>query len=402
MGVINLPNSDQLERVIDLLGGDKDVYGIHWNKITDTITRVKGAEGLTQSDFNNISPWSNMRRCTLNDSGIVTSYYGDPNFIEDGSVGQVMVEMQKFYYRTFKTLTGYQFEISPNAKTGFKVHPAFVKGEQVLDRVFVSAYNGSIYDVSASAYLLNDEQVADFTATTGDKLCSIAGAKPCSGLTQDLTIVKSRILAENRGAGWQQLDFGVVTALQMLLFIEYASFDSQSVIGRGVVDKASGTGNESEVNGATSTLGNASGMASGTNGLVPISYRGVENFWGNIYSWVDGINIQNHVPYLATGSYQSDKFTDNYENIGASISLTNGYISDLIVNDNFDFGILGSQTSGSSSTKVPDYQYQGTGNRVALFGGFWNSVSFAGFACWRLASSSSDRFRNFSARLCYK
>lgn len=402
MPIISLPNSEQLERLIEVVGGDKDVYGIHWDKVNDVITRVKGAVGLTQADFNNIAPWSNMRRCTVNDSGVVTSYYGDPNFVENGSIGQVMVEIQKFWYRGFKTLTGYQFEISPNEKSGFKVHPAFIKGATVLDRVFMSAYEGSIYDVTAAAYLLADEQVADFTATTGDKLSSISLAKPCSGLTQDLTIVKSRILANNRGTGWQLLDFGVATAIQMLLFIEYASFNSQTEIGLGVANKAVGTGNESEITGATSFLGNTSGRQAGTDGLTSVSYRGIENFWGNIYAWVDGINIQNHVPFIATDGYQSDKFTDNYEQIGASISLTSGYISDLIVNENFDFGILGSKTGGSSTTKVPDYQYQATGNRVARLGGFWVSGLFTGFASWYFDLSSASRDRALSARLCFK
>ena len=402
MPVITLPNAEQIERMINLLGGDQDIYGIHWDKVNDVITRTAGAVGLTQSDFDNIAPWSNMRRCTVNDSGVVTSYYGDPNYIEDGSIGQVMVELKKFYYRAFTTVNGYQWEISPNPKTGFKVHPAFIKGATTLDRVFVSAFEGSVYDTSATAYLLADEQITDFTATTGDKLSSIAGAKPCSGLTQNLTIVNSRIIAKNRGTGWQLLDFGVATALQMLLFIEYASFNSQTVIGLGVVNKASGTGNESEITGATSFLGNASGRQAGTDGLTSVSYRGVENFWGNIWSWVDGINIQNHVPYLATDAYQSDKFTDNYTQIGSSISLTTGYISDVILNDNFDFGILGSKTSGSSTTKVPDYQYQVTGNRVSHLGGSWAYGAVAGFACWSLSTSSAARDRALGSRLCYK
>ena len=413
MAEIKLPNSTQLERVISLLGGDQDVYGIHWDAKDDVITRTGGAIGKTVgastggepivSDFDSIAPWSNMQRVVLNDAGVVVARHGDPTYVEDGTLGQVMVEIPKFYYRSFKTATGYQFEITPNKKDGFKVHHAFKKGSTELDRVFCSAFNGSIFDTSASDYLLADEQVADFTATTGDKLSSIAGAKPCSGLTQVLTIVNSRVLANNRGAGWQLFDFGVATALQMLLFIEFASFNSQAVIGQGVVNKTDdGASNMSENNGATSFLGNKSGRQAGTNGLTSISYRGVENFWGNIHSFVDGINIQNHIPFLATDGYASDKFTDNYESIGTNISLTTGYISDLIMNDNFDFGILGSKTSGSSSTRIPDRQTQAAGNRVAHFGGFWTLGLDAGFARWLFSTAASSRFRSTSARLCYK
>jgi hypothetical protein len=102
----------------------------------------------------------------------------------------------------------------------------------------------------------------------GDKLSSIANAKPISGLTQDLTRRNCGILAENRGTGWSQQYAATAACSQLLFTVEYASMNSQTAIGKGVVDKASGEGNESEITGATTLLGNASGMAAGTNGLV--------------------------------------------------------------------------------------------------------------------------------------
>ena len=40
----------------------------------------------------------------------------------------------------------------------------------------------------------------------------------------------------------------------------------------------------------TVNLGNASGTASNANGIQFVTYRGEENFWGNIWWWVDGLN----------------------------------------------------------------------------------------------------------------
>ena len=51
-----------------------------------------------QSDFNNIYPWSDMRRCNLSDNGTVNAYHGDPLYAEDGSNGQVMVEIPKAWW----------------------------------------------------------------------------------------------------------------------------------------------------------------------------------------------------------------------------------------------------------------------------------------------------------------
>src|SRR5690606_26084321 len=115
---------------------------------------------------------------------------------------------------------------------------------------------------------LNDEQVADFD---NDKLSSIAGAKPASGLTQNLTRANTRKLANNRGAGWQLSDVLSASVTQILFIIEYASFiqnkypfNTQANIGLGVVNKADdGSTNMSELTGATTNLGNASGMAAG-------------------------------------------------------------------------------------------------------------------------------------------
>ncbi|MCM1168289.1 MAG: hypothetical protein NC401_20070 [Ruminococcus sp.] len=100
-----------------------------------------------------------------------------------------MVEQPKFYYRVVPLKTekidgadGYhlrraRYYISDTPKAGFKVHPAFVRNGIEIDRIYLSAFDGCIYDVSVGAYLLEDEQAADFD---NDMLSSIAGAKPCS------------------------------------------------------------------------------------------------------------------------------------------------------------------------------------------------------------------------------
>ena len=86
---------------------------------------------------------------------------------------------------------------------------------------------------------MDDAQVASFTSAvgTGDKLSSIANAKPMSGKTQNLTRGNARIIARNRGTGWEQSYAATVGATQILMLIEYASFDMQSKIGSGVSGK---------------------------------------------------------------------------------------------------------------------------------------------------------------------
>jgi hypothetical protein len=340
----------------------------------------------------------------LSDDGRVLDYRGNSGYKEDGTNGQVMVEIPKFYYKV-ENDGNRRFYICESELDGFKIHPAFVSNSVEYEKIYFSAFEGSVYDTSATAYLLNDQQIADFTATTGDKLSSIAGAKPASGLTQALTIVNSRILAQNRGSRWHNQLFLPTCAVQLLYLVEYANFNTQSMIGSGVTAKASGTGNESEITGYTSFLGNASGRAnvlgSGATGLNSVSYRGIENFWGNIYTWVDGYNVNDRIGYVADHGFESGKVTSPYTQVDWTNSLVNGYVSDIGYTTTHDYMFIATVASGGSTTYLTDNYYQSTGARVALFGGLWiNSASAGGFL-FALNDASSVSYRGVGARLAF-
>ena len=137
------------------------------------------------------------RRCNVADNGTIVAWHGDPDYKEDGTMGQVMVYQPAFYYRVhpleldpIETGIGYHlrkanYYVSDIPVSGFRLHPAFYdeNGNQV-DYILMGAYEGSIFDTSANAYLLQDEQVGDFTASTGDKFSSMARVKPTSGKTK--------------------------------------------------------------------------------------------------------------------------------------------------------------------------------------------------------------------------
>ena len=93
-----------------------DTYGLEWNKTTDSYTRLNDAEGKARSYFDNVYPWAGIRRCMLTDSGQIVAYYGEAGFVEDGSTGQVMVRIPKFYYRAESFTNGYRWYVFPNHK----------------------------------------------------------------------------------------------------------------------------------------------------------------------------------------------------------------------------------------------------------------------------------------------
>ena len=402
-----------------------DIYGVEVDFVNKRFTRLSGAVNRTPGEgFDSINAFGGRKRCNVADDGTVTAYYGDSGYTTTGknSAGtkvQVMVEQPKFYYKVVpmvieKGVKGTKirkarYYVSDTLKPGFKVHPAFVENGNVNTYIYLAAFEGSLFDTSANAYILDDAQVADFAA---DVLSSIANAKPASGLTQNLTRANTRKLAQKRGAGWEQAYAATIAASQLLMLIEYASFDMQKAIGNGVTNKTDdGSTSMTEITGATVNLGNASGSVTNINGYNIVSYRGEENIWGNIWAWIDGMNEENPATfttgdcgtlYVADHGFVDDSKTSPYKNTGIHPDYGNGYISAFGYSEEYDWLFIPAEHTGNSSLPVGDYFWNGNpGWRVAVLGGVWNGGAYAGTFYWYLYDAASGRGRSIGGRLVY-
>lgn len=414
-----------------MLGLDEDVIGITVDYKNKTFTRLAGATGLTAgTDFNKFNMYGGRRRCTVADNGTITSFYGDSNYTENGSIGQVMVYQPKFYYLVSpididpqESGIGYHlrkvnYYISDTLKSGFRVHPAFIdKNGNECDYILMSAFEGSIYDVSASAYLINDEQVADFSK---DKFSSVANVRPASGLSQNLTRPNVEKLAQNRGADWHSLGIKTASMEQLLMIIEMGMMNLQTAIGQGVVSIASNS-SQSCASFTGSTVGNGTGEATSTkdyagtvqtaSGKKTVCYRGVENPWGNIWKSVSGVNIWSNgsmnggQPFICSDfNYAESKNNDNYEGTGFCMTNANGYISAMGYSTKYDWLFFASECLGNSSLPVGDYTYVTpdlNGYRIALLGGSWGNGANAGGFFWDVAAGVGGRSRTIGGRLVY-
>lgn len=418
----------------------EDVLGITMDYKNKTCTRIAGAKNLTAgADFDKFSMYGGRKRCNVSDGGTINAYYGDEGYTEDGSNGQVMVYQPKFYYLVCpleydRQETGYGYHlrkanyyVSETQRAGFKLHPAFYdKNGNEVDYILMSAYEGCIYDTSANAYLKNDEQVMD---ASKDKFSSIAGARPASGVSQNLTRPNIEQMAKNRGEGWHS--FGIKTASmeQLLMIVEMGMMNLQTAIGQGVVNLPWTTGSDTTssyagATGSTASLGNGTGRATKTttyeggkatdytvDGKTSICYRGVENFWGNIWKFAYGVNIWGNgkmaggMPYICSDfNYAEGKNTDNYEGAGFTVTKANGYISAMGYSTKYDWLFMASECLGNSSLPVGDYTYiteNLNGYRIALLGGPWNGGSSAGGFCWDLIAGVGYRGRYVGGRLVY-
>lgn len=417
-----------------------DIVGIQVDYKNKTFKRLAGAANLTKgSDFDKFTMFGGRKRCNVADDGSIVAWYGDADYKEDGSMGQVMVYQPKFYYLVcpveydpIDTGIGYHlrkanYYVSGKPRAGFRLHPAFYDASgNEIDYFLTSAYEGSIYDASASAYLLNDEQVMN---TGEDKFSSIAGARPASGSSQNLTRPNIEAMAQNRGTNWHGDLIKQVSAEQMLMIIEMGMMNLQTAIAQGVISLAWTTGSDTTssyaaATGSTASLGNGTGRAEKTttyeggvakeytvDGKTSVCWRGKENFWGNIWKFVYGINIWGNgkmgggQPYICSDfSFAESKNSGNYEPAGFTVTNANGYISAMGYSTACDWLFIASECLGNSSLPVGDYTYI-TVNlndyRIALLGGSWLDWAIAGGFYWSLHSGVGYRLRDVGGRLVY-
>lgn len=417
-----------------------DIVGIQVDYKNKTFKRLAGAANLTKgSDFDKFTMFGGRKRCNVADDGSIVAWYGDADYKEDGSMGQVMVYQPKFYYLVcpveydpIDTGIGYHlrkanYYVSEKPRAGFRLHPAFYDASgNEIDYFLTSAYEGSIYDASASAYLLNDEQVMN---TGEDKFSSIAGARPASGSSQNLTRPNIEAMAQNRGTNWHGDLIKQVSAEQMLMIIEIGMMNLQTAIAQGVISLPWTTGSDTTssyaaATGSTASLGNGTGRAEKTttyeggvakeytvDGKTSVCWRGKENFWGNIWKFVYGINIWGNgkmgggQPYICSDfSFAESKNSGNYEPAGFTVTNTNGYISAMGYSTACDWLFIASECLGNSSLPVGDYTYIAenlNGYRIALLGGRWDTWANAGGFCWYLDSGVGYRYRDVGGRLVY-
>ena len=436
----NFNSQEILAGVVDLrayLGlTDDDIVGVQVDYKNKTFKRIAGAVNLQAgADFDRFSMFGGRRRCNVADDGTIVAWYGDPDYKEDGSMGQVMVYQSKFYYLVcpvvydpIDTGIGYNlrkanYYVSEKPRAGFRLHPAFYDANgNEIDYFLTSAYEGSIWDADGDAYLLQDEQVMN---AGGDKFSSISGARPASGSTQGLTRTAIEQMAQNRGANWHGDLIKQVSAEQMLMIIEMGMMNLQTAIAQGVVSLPWTTGSDTTssyaaATGSTASLGNGTGRAEKTttyeggvakeyavDGKTSVCWRGKENFWGNIWKFVYGINIWGNgkmgggQPYICSDfSFAESKNSGNYEPAGFTVTNANGYISAMGYSTACDWLFIASECLGNSSLPVGDYTYitvNLNGYRIALLGGYWAG----GGVYWYLNGGVGNRARNFGGRLVY-
>jgi hypothetical protein len=275
---------------------------------------------------------------------------------------------------------------------GFKVHPAFIVNEHELPQIYLAAYDGSLYNVSGNSY----SNGGGFTYSVGKYwLSSIIGKKPAYSFTIDEFREMANRNDDPDGVGWSMQTIQSVSATQLLFLIEYASFNAQQklIVENGVEMPTANT--QVIENGLTSSLGNASGAVRNADGYVSTSYRGEENFFGNVGTWIDNVNI------IRNGN----RIEVDGKSIDMMFPEVDGYISRFAYFDEADWMFFPAMTEGNSSLPVGDIWSQKsayTAPDFIIHGGHFSLDDRAGI--FHMDTRYNNTFKSviIGARLLYR
>ncbi|MEG1048066.1 MAG: hypothetical protein RSE48_00800, partial [Bacilli bacterium] len=243
----------------------------------------------------------------------------------------------------------------------------------------------------------------DASETSG-KLESKTGVKPL--VNQNINTFRNYAKANNINdvTGYQLLDIHALDVIQVLFYIEFATLNSQSKM------QGYANGNaESIVNGTTAVVTASSGSkTSNTDGKNAMKYRGIENIYGNVWQFIDGVNIDNvdatnayfYVNHDAT-TYASDIINGKYAKVGYNKLNTNGWVTKMGYDPGTPFFQMAQEINGNTNIKYADLYGTNTtiGKRIVLFAGSYNSCYSAGISNLALDRSASYSDINVGSRL---
>lgn len=304
------------------------------------------------SDFDNVYPWSGIEAVTDSKYGTQSKY----------------IKIPKFWFKRYIDANSVEhIQISARPATGFTLHPAFDKAGTTYDYILVGAY-----ELSADA----------FYSRSG---VTVKNSASRSGLRNALT---------SRGGYNQMWDIATYSAITMLILVEVADWDVRTKIGTANTSTLLSTG-------TTNSVPTGTGVPTGNN--VGVVWRGIENLWGNVVQWVDGINCDNsnNKFYVCNDpSKYADSTKTNYTELSyLNISATpwNGYVSKLGYDSDNPAYMFPIELSGSFTTYTTlKYITNGSGWKGAAVGGTYNSSNVEGLGL-RHTNMAADS-NNFGTR----
>lgn len=404
-----------------------------------------------QNDFDGVYPWAGMRRCccTLNADGTVTvnAYKGQPGYIEDGTNGEVLVEVPLFYVSGMLDVNP---RVSAVPMPGFRAPKKFQNADGSLkQKCYLPAFPGSI---GADGKLHSIAGVV----STGNKTISqflaaarLWGETYCINTSADFEVlaylmivvygtrhVQSKIngcvslYATNIAVAGARANESAVTVAKntlepgMVISIGTGA-ENESVANRRIVTaieaiegdtanvKASFTGEAvttttdhkiwrimQSTGTANSVLSTCGSPVSNTDGKHSFVFYGCENpLYGNQWRFECDWKIVDGVPYICNDTNYNWSSVENYTKLDSLTLPNEGWAKNLQADERFPWLQITKEVGGSSGTYLADYFWiNKSGSRIVLRGGYSGNGDDAGAFCvylnhdagWARWGSSAD------------
>lgn len=429
-------------------GATAKVYGVSWDKgATPTLTRTDDAVGMTANAGVDMTPAAN--------DFDTAQIFGEITEVTD-ALGNVFVRIPKFYIRKTDGVNSKTWQVSKSPLSGGYLPWCFVgAGGAELPHVDVGKYNASLgagnkleskagkaplvnvnivqvrgyAQANGAGYQQLDIHVVDLLQTlfyiefaTLNSQAIMAGFTAGRYNAADVATAAesgaNRIIVANATAanfvagqaisvgtslGGNQIFYGrTLTSIDVVDASNKAlNFDGTPVniaVGNIVY-------NTGWVSGFSSGIAASSGsLISASSGKGACKYRGVENPWGSIWQWVDGLNINDYRAWVCkdAASYASNLFAAPYEQVAYTDHNADGYVTAMGWDANLPFVALPTAVGGNATTYYCDYYYRNSGQRAARLGGYWGDGVRAGVASWNLFNASSGADATLGGRLVRK
>ena len=452
-------------RITDLEARSLKKYGVRrvLDATSPLLTRLYDAvgktaqiptdDGVATNDFDAIYPWSHIRECKL--SGGRVYYNGDPTY--DGlTTCDWMVEIPKFYLSITQDATNRDIVISQYRHAGFWLPQVFrTESGAELDKIYVGRFKTGLdgtTDVSwPGVWAENYRDLASFrngarakgagwqqidlsyvqevlyplymieSATLNSQDYLGAGLTGFRYNASDTAVLAetgvNRIVVTNSAATNYNVGEGICIGTSQ--GSENIAFDrtilSKTALVGGinteiVFDGAPvniAVGNVlwqgAQKTGQTVALAKPSGKLSGTAGRRSHKYRGLEDVFGSVYEWTDGVLINERVAQVCRKpSLYASTVTADYKPVGYINVTAEGYPKEMGWDENYPEARFPISVGAGSTTGYCDYHYSNTGLRCASFGGRAHNGSAAGLFYWDLSNAPTSTSWGLGSRLLWK
>lgn len=217
---------------------------------------------------------------------------------------------------------------------------------------------------------------------TSSKLYSISGVASTASISQ----ANFKSHARAKGTGFTIVKQRHQNIMAILFYAYYGHTNCQQLIGTGANSRNRVTGQKNSLGMTDTTSSNGN-----TDNIV---FWGLENWWGDLYEWVDNVVVNNGV-YTIT------------EDDGTTRTITTGnsgswvYPSKFILGDDLDVVAKADQTGGSDSQGYCDGQYHTSSSSRVVARSYSNADSHGGVACVFAYIDSSYTHSSYGSRLAF-